>query len=243
MSAATVPFQLRNGFFPFCIEDVDTVPTLGSYYDFVPLVDVDGDAGFAQAMRLYWLLERVSFTPTGTASYFGDYRSFSRVFSAPGPDLAGLFNYEVGGAVVGNVESSSPGTSAAEPARRACPGVHYGRIYGGEASYPFTPSGLERADSVDLFIRCIDGEWRLYYRFFFGIGIISPVTGLIVFAGIISNPSSPTVGVDQIVSTGSLSLFGLSLDYVAHIPFPDDCTFTGAGLSAVAEFWDPPVWP
>jgi hypothetical protein len=196
---------------------------------------VDGDAGFAKAMQLYWFLERVSFVPVGTATFLGDTRSFTRTFSAPSPDLTDLFNYQVGGAISGNIDSADPATPAAEPARRVCQGSELGLIFHGEATYPFAPTGSERADNVELYVRCVDGEWRLYYRFFFGINI--PYLGGTNYSGMLSNPASPSIGDDVVVATGSFSLFGLTLAYIAHTRDSVNYTFTGAGLSATSEFW------
>jgi hypothetical protein len=77
MSTATIPFTFHNGFLPGL---ADYEP-LG--YSVLNLTDVSGDLGLSEATRIYWLLERITFTPSGTATDGSITSNFSNVFQAP----------------------------------------------------------------------------------------------------------------------------------------------------------------
>jgi hypothetical protein len=51
--------------FPF---NRDAATSPGSGYDYVTLTETAGDEGLAEACRLWWLLEEVVFTPSGSVS-------------------------------------------------------------------------------------------------------------------------------------------------------------------------------
>jgi hypothetical protein len=52
--------------FPFNRDEATELP---SYYGYVTLTETDGDEGLAEACRLWWLIEEVVFTPTGSSVF------------------------------------------------------------------------------------------------------------------------------------------------------------------------------
>lgn len=190
-----------------------------------------------EAIRLYWMLERLSFAPTGTATHVATAtaKSFSKTFSGPLPDTADLVSFGMGGSVVGGAGFSSTTQPFVEPAVRVCPDSSPGSIYQNTTTYQ-TGSGAtlsgEGAEPISMFLAYV-GEWRLYYRFVFIVR--AQVSGVgFVELGRICNDADISAG--AVVASGNFSLFGLTIPWDAKVPSSPTYSFTGAGLLCSETF-------
>lgn len=219
MSTATIPFQLRRGPFPFCANEADdTAP------DYVVLDETDGDEGLAEAMRLWWMLEKVSFTPTGSANDGEDSYAFTKVFTAPEPDTTDLTTYELRGAVTGqSLPITAPAFTSKQPALRACTDGG-GTIISTQIFYEYS-IGDQEFGRFALIISYTSGRWRLNYQFSFQRGDVQ------VCAPGTNNPSASPV-----VATGTVSLGGYDLNWEGR-ELDSLAPPTGYGLTLTADFW------
>ncbi len=231
MSSATIPFQLRRGLLPFCADDA--VPPSGAY-DYVALTPTSGDAGFSQAIQLWWFIERLTFTPTGTCTRIGlgNTVTFTKTMSAPLPDTTDLGSFVVRGAVTGNVNVSSTSFVFTEPAYRICDtdvlGTGPAMLYEAQTNYGYGTSAEFLTASFHLVFE--SGEWRLYYKFSFYAFASGP--GLTAEL-LIGNPALATGA----GTTGTFTLFGLTLNWAAR--YDPSAVVSGIGLTATDAYVTP----
>ncbi len=210
MSTATIPFLCRRGFLPFCPREA-TIPVSG--YDYVSITD-------EQAIQLFWMLEQVTFVPTGSVSPSG--YSFTKSFSSPGPNTTGLTNFNVDGAVVAGEFSTSASTPSVQPANKVCSD---GELITTNAMY--SSGAYSERFSVSLYLAYSSG-WRLYYKFSFSFAS---------FRYEILNPSGTpgAAGLAVFDTSGTLSLLGLTLSWSGYVEL--GYTASGVGLSASSVNW------
>jgi len=228
MSTATIPFLSRRGFLPFCASEANFS---NSTYNSVALTEVSGDEGLAHAMSLWWNLENIEFTPSGTQTLFPGVISFSKTFRAFTPNTTELTRFETRGAIAGNNGITSTSTPNVEPAFRQCPAqgaFQTGMLASLNSTYTKTePDDPTReACAVVFYIGYSSNRWRLYYTFDFRV--FSPGAeslGLFIF-----NPNFSS-GVPE--ATGTVSLFGLTLNWEGFGNFSP----SGFGLSASSTNW------
>jgi len=218
MSTATIPFLNRAGFFPFCAED--SPPVTDPLYD---AVDFSGSGdGFAEASNAFWLLEALSFTPTGTGSA-GPF-SFGTALAIPTPSTTSMVSYSLSGIL--GLQTFGSGvittTRSNQPQVRICLNES---IVTADASYALGGGG--GGDNTYL-IRFVIGydtgtsKWRLYYRMSFSLnGGYS-----------IQNPNGRSTG--TIAATGTVSALGMALNWDARLTTG---TFTGTGISISTTNW------
>jgi len=219
MSTATIPFLLRRGNLPFCASEIPSPPR-GMGWDSVDLIDDAGDAGAKQAIRLYWLLERIQWVPVGPATIVGYPRSFTKTFSGPLPDTSGLDSFTMNGSIVGNVTFTSTSTAFVEPASRICAGSDEGLIYRHGIGY------ITQTSDISLALVYESSKWRLYYIFNFVLDLIAGIT----------NQSAPLRGM-TLRTTGNVLLDGLSLNWASYANA--SYTDSGFGLSLTDSFLTP----
>jgi hypothetical protein len=230
MSTAATEFLSRKKFFPFCASQADPsgIPFLAQY-DSVVFHVTSGDAGLAEAMRFFWMIEQVTFTPTGTvtntSSPFNSI-SFSKTYTAPLPATADLSNYLVSGSVLGlrrsDPTSSDTALASVEPVYRACSDNLVHR-FDMQYSVVSSISTYERG-FFDIVVAYTGIDWRLYYRFYFFDETITLR---------IRNPAFSSGGV---VTSGTVSLGGLTLAWDGETP-GGTYVASGYGLTASSVFW------
>lgn len=226
MSTATIPYLSRRAL-PVC-SGAAAAP-FGSGYNYVDLTEAGGDLGFAHAVRLYWLLERVSFSPSGTATrlFDGATSSYAATHSGPAPSTSGLTGYQVYGNIIANHTPQGSSTQPVEPAFRIC----YGKNASSFAEALVVFSGIYPSDtgSVGLAVCFAGGRWRLYYNFEFFENAFGAL--------LIRNPARFSTHV--IVASGTLVLDGLTLEWKAGIlpAIAANYSTTGLGLMVTPEFW------
>lgn len=230
MSTATIPFILRRSFLPFCPNDVTSG---GADYDYVSISTED-------AVRLYFMLEKVSLTPTGDRKLDGVLQaSFTKTFTAPEPsDTTDLTSFSIEGPVINPENIGDEETPVSEPALRVCTnsfltGASEGDIISFGMEYEPDPmdSIHDEACSFALRVAYVSGEWRAYYRFQFNLGsdgytrIKSP-----------SNSPNPTT----FVGSGTMDFAGLTFSWIAEQALMDDIppmSFENYGLTCSTTFW------
>lgn len=228
MSVSTTPL-LHRGFFPGATNQAAT--TTG--YDFVNLTSIDGDNGLREAYRIWWLTEQITFTPAGTVTIGAASRSFTKAFRAPDSLDTGLSAIcTVSGSIVGNDISGGP-VSPKEPAFRSgrvLSGLFLPQLLEYEQVFVYGGNDSESADT-GILVLSVSGQWRMYYRLFFRVETrdVSPPTGQLI----IVNPSASAV---PAVNTGTVSLFGYSLDWKSYTS-GTGASSSGAGLSAASVEW------
>lgn len=226
MSTATIPFSCRAGFIPF---KRDTARPLKSY---VTLNSSGGDAGLYEAMRLYWMLESISFSPAGTVSSTvgSATRSFSETHSFPiatgSPDVY---------ACTGAISFGSGGTKAEPAFRTGNPTSEQQYImWNSRCRYEYGTIDKELSEFVYLDVAYVSGEWRLYYSFSFELWVEDIPEPRILLGKIDNDPTDPYI------DSGSVSVLGYSLPWYARLSdslLVGTGSFSGAGLTATSEFW------
>lgn len=212
--------------FPFCESDA-TDP--GATYDYIPLTSTGWDLGLSEAMRIWWLLETIEFTPTGSFGTSLVPAVFSHSFRYPNPDNTDLLYYEITSC---SLCKSTTDTSqvANSPSDRVCISGNTNPVIAKlDYSKVVLLSTTQENSDVNLVISCISGEWRLYYKFLFEVTLLP-----LGEQGIICNPENDGGGTN--VSSGTFSLFGYSLNWVAQNLGPDSGV-SGLGLSATSGFF------
>lgn len=234
MSAASIPFINRTGFFPGARPR--TVPGLTA--DFINLTAYDGDGGLREAMRLWWCLEQVEFTPSGTVTFTPSSRSFSKVFRAPDSfDVAGS-NGSITGSMVASTSLTglTLATTTKEPALRTVSseiGLFYDLLnYHQTWLYVPSPNTELEAGSAIFRIQNVSGQWRLYYEFSFQITTTRTTPSLAQGSLFITNPSNS----QPPIATGTMTVAGYSLSWSAFTT-PSGATASGVGLSATSVEW------
>lgn len=199
--------------FPFN-RDAATAP--GSSYRYVTLNETSGDEGLAEACRLWWLLQEVDFTPTGSSEYP----------QTPYPSITASFS---------EVHTV---TNSVEPVDRV---ASTGREFLGGSG----DSGYGSEDGWGYFaffrIAYVSSEWRLYYNFGFSAGTFvaelfpgDPDPQPYFFNVIIASNDS------EYAVSGTFSLFGYTLNWygLGAMDGEDEIkTVTGAGLTATSTFF------
>jgi hypothetical protein len=155
-------------------------------YDYVALTDSGGDEGLGEACRLWWLMEGVVVTPSGTASwtipegygYSGDLFAINRCHD-------GFNSY----------------TGVLELWMRTLTPVY--ELNGSQ-------------NTTEIYIAYAGGEWRMYYRLFYlcveGSSVWQAIPNSL-YKFIISNPEGQFPGTP--ITTGSSDLWGYSLEWTA----------------------------
>lgn len=229
MSAATIPFQLRHGFFPSC-----TVISDGGGGTYVALNQTDSDNGLREAMRIFYLSQRVTVVPAGTLTVTSgagtETDSFSETFRFPD-----LINPAQGDGVDGAIVASRVNwNTTVEPAFRVCSPLNdfvcrYTQDYNELAPFPKT----EQRGSFRAFISFQGGEWRLYFRFIFSLGIERAA-----YFGRLFIDSQNVMGT---ASAGNITFFGYSLPYYVYTtvsnPISVTATASGVSLTTTTEEW------
>jgi hypothetical protein len=195
--------------FPFN-RDAATWP--GGGYKYVTLTETSGDEGLAEACRLWWLLQEVVFTPTGSSEYP----------QTPYPPIT---------ATLSEVHTV---TNSVEPVDRvALTDLEF--LDGSGDSAGGSEDGWNYYATFK--IAYVSSEWRLYYLFFFGArtfaGEYFPGEPFFFNVYIISSEDDST-------GSGTFSLFGYTLNwygtgYMEGIG--DFMPITGGGLTATSTFY------
>jgi len=207
--------------FPFN-RDAATSPGLG--YDYVALTASGGDAGLAEACRLWWLMEGVVVTPAGTCTW-----------PIPSPGTGDLFaTFDGWSASYSNYFDPND------------------RIHGDFSAYTgvldlwmrtLTPSSITGGNDTDISIAYVGGEWRLYYRLiYFCIEETSVYQNYdnSLYQFRITNPES-VGGLYQDLGTGSSTLWGYTLKWAAWAvssnpaQTPSGCSVSDVGLTFTDE--------
>jgi hypothetical protein len=235
VSTTTIPFSARFGFFPFIIGAAPSPNA--SLYDSIDLTPVSTDAGLREAMRIYYMLERLEIIPSGssTETATSETQSFVSSFITPLPDTsilkAGTFFFQ--GILTGSRTTIVNSTSqpSAQPAFRVI-GTSSGSIpnaleilRSGAANEEVISDPNPEIFSVDLRLGFDGSVWKLYYRFEltrFGLQIANP-----------ARVASMSGGAPN--ASGTSSLLGYSLDWQSFVR--DGFTATGEGLSMNATEW------
>jgi hypothetical protein len=195
--------------FPF---NRDAATSPGSGYKYVTLTETSGDEGLAEACRLWWLIQEVVFTPTGSSEYP----------QTPNPPITASFS---------EVHTA---TNSVEPVDRVA--LTDSEFLGDSGD---SGGGSEDGWSYYAFfsISYVSSEWRLYYNFGFTartfVGELFPGDPYFFSVGIFSNDYEYTV-------SGTFSLFGYTLNWYGLGAMDGDSelkTVTGAGLSATSTFY------
>lgn len=226
MSTATLPFSCRSGALPRVIGAMSSA----SSFNYVDLDEVDSDEGLSEAMRIYYCLERLSFTPSGTVTEDANPTNtftYGTIFTAPLPVTTNLTAYLIRGSIVANdtsTSSSSTSLASLEPAFRM--GAQT-RVDGAEAiraRWNYLTGTDNEDGSLDLAISYVVGVgWRLYYAFSFeGEGPIA-----------ITNPAWFPASTPD--STGTVDVLGYDLNFSVFSVW--GYTVTGAGLTCTATEW------
>ena len=220
MSVSSIPFQLRRGGLPFCSSEL-VVPSDIAQYDYVDLTAVGGDGGYAEAVRVFWLLESLVFSPSGTATSVTTpfpTNTFTKTFSYPTPAATDLSSFSISGVMV-----DTPVTPVTrQPALRVCSSDAQ-MLYPGSI-ITYVVSGQIQYSLVSFLLLYVSSSWRLYYRFTFGFDTS--------FFAAITNPANVPYPVS---STGTMSVAGYTLNWTGSNSAA--WTFTGAGLTASTTFW------
>jgi hypothetical protein len=196
--------------FPF---NRDAAIAPGSSYKYVTLTETSGDEGLAEACRLWWLLQEVVFTPTGSSEYP----------QTPYPPITASFS---------EVHTV---TNSVEPIDRvASTDLEF---LGGSGD---SGGGSEDGWSYDATFRIayVSSEWRLYYRFAFSARTFAGeyFPGDPYFFSVYISSSE-----DDSNGSGTFSLFGYTLNwhgagYMDGIG--DVMPITGGGLTATSTFYE-----
>jgi hypothetical protein len=246
MSTATIPFIFRSGFLP----GITFAP--GSPYNYIDLNATDGDQGLREALRIWWATEQIIFTPTGTATAGPDTATFEHVYQAPDaqdttdPDFAAV--EQQGAICASSVDIGS--TTTKQPALRGIAGGSYPFAFSAclfEQGFSSDPPQRNENGLFDFKIHYTGSQWRLYYAFRFFVSIVdettSPPEVYLAQIGITNTnlPLDPPVLDGTVRATGTVSLFGYTLDWHAGYylfassgPTP---TVSGIGLSASSTEW------
>ena len=226
--AATIPFQNRRGFFPFCPAALPDLSSSG--YDHL-------DITFAQAMQLYWLIEGVHLEPVATEAVGGGapHAAFTKTFTSPLPDLVDLYSFDVKGSVVYGRSGPDESQAAGEPAWRVCVGHPSGALAGATidtiVEYRYSDGGFPPgffSESVQLVLALgySAGTWRLFYKLLIvGRSVIFRNPG----AGVL--PYSP--------GSGSFFLGDFELQYVYGSNI-STVMVTDAAMTGTLEYLTPP---
>jgi len=225
MSTATKPFIRRGALLPFCADNSPLRPS-PSNFDNVELDpdDEDEDEGFSRAMRLWWFLETYEITPTGTYTLGGASVSFTKSFPAFYPNTTDLDSYLVSGAIAGGIAYSTATQAPVEPIFRQCPGALARTSF----IYDYEGTGAAEEFFSLLYVGYDGGKWRLYYQFRARFGGVGGVPFNIVL-------SNPAIVIGSPYETGTLSLFGIDLQWAAKLT--GGGTATGIGMSGTSVYW------
>lgn len=220
MSTATIPYSMRIGPIPGVRNDISDLD--GSIYDFsyIELNETDSDAGLLEAAKIYWLLESVEFTPSGTIA---SGQSFTKTFRYPNP-YPTTYICEVFGIISGGT-SSEPTTI--EPVYR---GDYTRKAILGQTSTPtpakvtYFPGSVYTEDGVVyLDVRYISNRWRLYYYFVFSL-VDFPYNGQLTSY----DPGGAS-------GSGNVSFLGYSLPWFSKEV--DGGLFSDTNLTASSTMW------
>ena len=223
MSTATIPFIARSGAMQGARD------AAGSYSGFVSLTPIDSDVGLAEACRLYWLFESISFVPAGTVTFGAGTNTFSKTISAPvttgSPDSA------VSNGIA--VTAGTPETTK-EPAYR-CDDTSNTDIIDLTQSWNI-PTLSQEQGTFKFNLYFVSGEWRLYYTFAFEISAYDPDED--VAKKLLINSNSTPSGDSVALSDGTFSLFGYTIPWYAYKEDADPLlSASGAGLSCSTVEW------
>jgi hypothetical protein len=234
MSTATIPFTFRNGFFPG-LADFSPNPAYGS----VNLTATDGDAGLREAIRIWWNLERITFTPSGTATGGAVVASFSKVFKAPDANDTGTatFTQILGSIVASNTNVTIPATTK-EPALRGIIGpgtpTQFSIVSAVNFNQSFDYSILvddQENGRFDFVVYYNGSQWVLYYKFDF----IRVKGGTDLAELIIVN--DPEVATGTAGPTGTVNFFGYSLAWNSGYNAFASGSVSGVGLTLSFDEW------
>jgi hypothetical protein len=227
MGTATKPFIHRRGLLPFCSSEAASIADTN--YDYVNLTASGSDEGLSHAVELYWLLENITFNPAGTIEEVatGNTAAFSESFSSLNPSPTNLSNYQVSGAIAGNVAyvSAQP---PVEPIFRQCSSDRL--LARASLEYTVTSPSVTQSCFSQFYIAYDSvAGWRLYYRI--TAGLTGAGSG---FA--IRNPAQFPATIPY--ASGTFSLFGLTLQWRAYFSSPFlTHTLTGPGITASSAAW------
>jgi hypothetical protein len=230
MSTAT-PFLYREGFFP--ASDYGSSSLDG--WDYVTLTQTDSDLGLREAMRIWWMLEQVTVTPSGSVTLRGITQSFSKVYRAPDClDIAssGASSY-LRGAICASLIGATLNTPIQQPVNRVVLRAGNGGL-GSVLGHRQIFAAEE--GNTDLRVTFIGGEWRLYYRFLFLV-VVEVTSPASLAALLIQNPARSAIGYNPLGITGSNTVAGYSLNWSAFSREDPAATFSGVGLSASSVEW------
>jgi len=174
--------------------------------DYVTLTASGGDEGLAEACRIWWLLESVTLTPTGSVTFTQIFSPYTAITTTFAGDLA-FVSY---GAPVERISSANVIAYDGAPITgTATNGYSEGQIY--------------------LTLGYVGGSWRLYYIIYITLFNGSPGTET-AFGGI-TDPFNGGGG-----TTGTFSLLGYTLSYLQFLGSQDgyNVTTSGLGLSATS---------
>jgi len=238
MSTATIPFQFRNGFLPDSAGG-----SVGVYFNYVDLTSIDGDNGLREAARIWWALERIKMTPSGTVTMGSDSITFEHEYQAPDAldTSASDFYYVSQSGSICASSSSIGSTTTKEPAFRSAKTysndlIPCDFIQGFDTRT--TPYYRYEYCRFKFYVYFTGTKWRLYYQFSFYVtssqssyfsqlGICNPAINL---GSIIADST--------IYASGSFLLFGYTINWNAgyYSDYPSSI-FSGAGLSCTTTEW------
>jgi hypothetical protein len=203
-----------------------------------------------QACELRFLLEDLELTFTGTATMnlITPPSSLDASFEETMTMSSGVSSanfWEVNGDA-GDASSFGGGTYPRVPTERVCPTGRSGVLASPAFSLYYSMSkasgGIGGGESGSLFliIRSVGGSLRLYY----GInGEVGRSDGVLAPGINILNPSATgTIFPSQIAANGTVSIAGVSLEWVAKIhanTINTTSTLTGAGITLTPTYYTP----
>jgi hypothetical protein len=199
--------------FPF---NRDAATSPGGGYKYVTLTETSGDEGLAEACRLWWLLQEVVFTPTGSSEYP----------QTPYPPITASFS---------EVHTAN---NSVEPVDRV---ASTDREFLGDSGN--SGGGSEDGWSYYAFLRIayVSSEWRLYYQFSFSARTFvgeyfpgEPDPQPYFFSVYISSSEDDSAG------SGTFSLFGYTLNWYGAgymDGIGEYMPITGGGITATSTFY------
>jgi hypothetical protein len=228
MSTATIPFTFRNGYFPGIADG-----SIPSGYGSVDLTSIGGDAGLSEAIRIWWMAERITFTPSGTATAGTATATFAEVFQAPDALNTGSSSTGVKGSIAASNSFISFPASTKEPALRGIIGSTYSLIDAAYLDQNFVTDPDDQEGGRFVFSIKYDGsKWVLYYTFGFYKTNYSGVN-----AASIAIESNPAIATGTAGPTGTVDFFGYSLAWnSAYIVRPSGSA-SGIGLALSYDEW------
>lgn len=232
MSTVTNPFTFRNGYFPGI---ANYAPPLLYGYGYVNLTDIGGDAGLSEAIRIWWMVERIKLTPSGTATAGTASATFSQVYQAPDALNTGTaLSTAIRGAIVASNSFVSVPASTTEPAKRGIGVLTLMSAAYLQQSFPVgSPSSGNQENGFFEFLIYYNGSrWVLYYRFYCVISITSGTD--IAQIEITNNPVSASGAAGP---TGTVNFFGYSLAWNSGYILNPSGSTSGIGLTLSYDEW------